>query len=295
MNDSLEFHIQHHPIVPYIRMAGYAVREPWYIPERKLLDYLLVYVQEGQCLFTVEGRPYELSGGDICLIQPNQTLTLRGISRTITPFVHMDIFYNSNREQSFPTKPGQLDLTAYAHLLQNRLNDFSDIDIPVIIQVQHPQQFKDLFLKMIGFWLSGNPYSAFEAQTIGSDLILSIIKAYCDTSSSAAPKPQDLNWISSYFSFHLSERISVGEMAKRANLSISRFSKLFLKNFGVSPYQYLLQLRLKHAMELLHTSNLKLHQIADYCGFANEQHMSKAFRKAFGVSPGSARMQHGVK
>lgn len=288
---SFDRYIQQYPIVPYVRMAGYAVRDPWYIPERKLLDYLLVYVQDGQCLFEVDGKPYPLSGGDICFIQPNQRLTLRGVSKTITPFAHMDIFYNPRREQSFPTKAGQTDLAAYAHVLQPRLNDFPEVDIPVVIQPQHPEQFKDQFLKLIGRWLSGShsPYNALEMQTIGNELMLSILQTYYKTKPPVHSAPQDFNWITSYFSFHLSESISVRDMAKRANLSVSRFSKLFHKTFGVSPYQYLLRLRLKHAEELLQTSDLRLHQIAEYCGFANQHHLSKVYRQKFGVSPGSVR------
>jgi len=286
---SLDRYIDHHPIVPYIRLAGYAVRNPWYVPERKLLDYLLVYIQEGQCLFEVDGIPYAVSSGEVCLIQPNVLLTLRGISNTITPFAHLDLFYNPDREQSFPTKPGQLDLSAYSHLLQPKLNDFTDMNIPVIIHPKSPQQFKGLLLKMIGHWLSDNPYSMYEAQTAANELFWEIIKVYGETNAPIHSAPQELNWITSYFSFHLSDSITVQDMAKRANLSTSRFSKLFRKNFGMPPYQYLLHLRLKHAEELLLTSHLKLYQIADYCGFANEQHFSKAYRQKFGISPGSVR------
>ncbi|NOU88757.1 AraC family transcriptional regulator [Paenibacillus sp. LMG 31460] len=44
-----------------------------------------------------------------------------------------------------------------------------------------------------------------------------------------------MNWITSYFYNHLSESLSLDEMAKRARLSSSRFSALFKEKFGVSP------------------------------------------------------------
>ncbi|RAP74099.1 helix-turn-helix domain-containing protein [Paenibacillus montanisoli] len=291
MSDTFDHYVQSHPIVPYIRLADYAVREPWFIPERRILDYLLVYIQEGQCLFEVDKVPYHLGAGELCLIQPNSVLALRGLTKTLTPFVHMDIFYNAQRELSFSTLPGQLDLSAYDHLLQPGLNDFTDLNLPVVIKPRHAVPFIDQFMKMIGLCLSGQPYSALEVQSIATELVLSLVRQYGQSKPSASPAPQDLNWITSYFSFHLSENISVHDMARRANLSTSRFSKLFLKTFGVSPYQHLLQLRLKHANELLRGGSLKLHQIAEYCGFANEQHFSKAYKKAFGISPGSARKQ----
>ena len=45
------------PIVPFIREGDFAVRAPWSVAARRLLDYLLVYIQEGECLFQVDGAP----------------------------------------------------------------------------------------------------------------------------------------------------------------------------------------------------------------------------------------------
>jgi hypothetical protein len=56
------------PVVPYIREADFAIRKPWYTPPRRLLDYLLLLVQEGQCLVEVEGEEPLLTAGDTCLI-----------------------------------------------------------------------------------------------------------------------------------------------------------------------------------------------------------------------------------
>src|SRR5690554_4257097 len=113
------------PITPYIREAGYDKRGPWYIPKRKLLDYLLVYVEEGECLFQVGDREYSFSKGEFCLVQPNEVVVLSGTTQTITPFVHLDLFYNPEREASFPTKPGQMDISGFSHLIQPRLNDIN--------------------------------------------------------------------------------------------------------------------------------------------------------------------------
>ncbi|MBE3558106.1 MAG: helix-turn-helix domain-containing protein [Ktedonobacteraceae bacterium] len=92
-----------------------------------------------------------------------------------------------------------------------------------------------------------------------------------------------------YLSFHLAEPISIAEMAHYAHLSPSHFSRLFRQQFGLSPYQYFLHLRLQHAQSLLQQTRLSLAQIADYCGFADMHHFSKVFRKHVGCSPGRYR------
>ncbi|MFY0758943.1 AraC family transcriptional regulator [Metabacillus dongyingensis] len=257
--------------------------------ERRLLDYLLVYIQEGKCVFNVEGKDYFLSEGDFCLVQPNELVTLKGTTKTITPFAHMDFFYNQNRELSFPTKAGQTNLSEFQHLMQPKLNEFPEVTIPVHFQPEQPIQFRDTFLKMIGHWQTCDTLGLIEAQNLGSELIYSIMKKYGNYTPPSHIGPEDFNWITSYFSFHLSENITIKDMAKRARLSPSRFSTLFREHFGKSPYQYLLQLRIEHAEELLLNSPLKLHQIAEYCGFADAQHFSKSFKKMTSKTPGSYR------
>jgi hypothetical protein len=45
-----------------------------------------------------------LGSGDFCLVQPNTLHSLRGQTATITPYVHLDIFYNPRRQAGFPTR-----------------------------------------------------------------------------------------------------------------------------------------------------------------------------------------------
>ena len=141
------------PIVPFIRQAEFAVRKPWPAsPARRLLDYLIKYVQEGDCVVCVSGVEYHLSSGDFCLVQPNEIVTLSGTTNTITPYAHLDFFYNPLREESFPTPPGQVDIAAFRHLLQPRLNDCDGIYIPVKFVPSQPARFREALLKMVGAW-----------------------------------------------------------------------------------------------------------------------------------------------
>jgi len=277
------------PIVPYIRECNFAVRKPWIMPERRLLDYLLVFIQEGQCRFTVDEVEYRFQRGEFCFIQPGSLNRLEGLTNTITPFAHMDIFYHPDREQSFPTKAGQTDLTPYLHLLQPRLNDVFGIDVPVRLQPRNPAKFRDTFLQMVECWQYRDPLMQLKAQHAATELLVAILEEHRTDIRQLRPSAQSFHWISSYFSFHLSEPLSVEAMARRANLSPSRFSALFKQRFGMAPYQYLLEMRVSHARELLETTELSQEEIAAYCGFADIHHFSKTFKKKTGKPPGAFR------
>lgn len=289
MLTTLDELIARQPVVPYIRNSDYAVRKPWHMPIRRLLDYLLIYVQEGSCLIHVDGVDYMFESGSFCLIQPNSVHTLQGTTNTITPYAHLDLFYNPLREASFPTGAGQLDLTGYRDLMQPVLNDLEGVHVPVRLNPTHPIGFRDTLLRMVQLWLEQETLALLEAQHLATELVLAILKQYAPPSRSSGSSPPTLNWITSFLSFHLNEPLSVEDMARRANLSPSRFSAVFKATFGVPPHQYLLQLRLRHSEELLSTTELTLADIAVYCGFADVHHFSKAFKRARGLWPGEYR------
>ncbi|NBC69831.1 helix-turn-helix domain-containing protein [Paenibacillus sacheonensis] len=283
------------PVAPYIRESDFAVREPWSMAARRLLDYLLVYVQEGDCLFHIDGEPYELHGGDFCLIQPGSLTVLEGKTNTITPFAHLDWFYDAFREERFPTRSGQIDLTPYQHLLQPRLNDLHGIDIPVRLRPKQPIQLRDKLLEMVDSWQRRNPLMQLRAQTLAAEILHTILEDHSeDLKQTEKSAPQPMNWITSFISFRLSEPLSVQEMAARANLSPSRFSAKFKEQFGVAPHRYLLRLRIQHAMELLRDPDLAMEEIAAYCGFADIHHFAKTFKKETEATPGAFRKAAGM-
>lgn len=291
MNLSFLEVIKEKPIVPFIRVSDYAVRQPgWSVPNRRLLDYLLIYIQEGNCQIEIDGSIYEFVEGDFCLIQPGMLCALRGITRTITPFAHFDLFYHPDREQSFATMPGRIDLSEFQHLLQPRLNDLMNITIPVQFKLAQRSVSKESLPKMVGLWQNGDVISQMQANHLLMEIIIAILKQFSDLQQEdKSLKPQSLNWITSYFSYHLSEPLSLQDMAKRARVSPSRFSALFLEKFGVPPYQYLLQLRIQHAQVLLKQEEYTMEEIAQFCGFSDVPHFSKSFKKITKETPGNFR------
>ncbi|NOU65979.1 helix-turn-helix domain-containing protein [Paenibacillus sp. LMG 31461] len=93
-------------------------------------------------------------------------------------------------------------------------------------------------------------------------------------------------------SLGLGEEASVAGIAKELNMSRSQCSKLFSKVYGLSPRQYVSQLKLKQAKELLVTTHLSMNHIADKLGFQSASHFSRQFRRWTGQSPSEFRPKH---
>lgn len=88
-----------------------------------------------------------------------------------------------------------------------------------------------------------------------------------------------------YIHANYTSDIKIPDLAAMEFLSSSRYSVLFNRIMHISPYQYIINLRLKAACEMLRDSNLGVTQIAELLGFQSCFFFSKLFKKHLGISP----------
>lgn len=81
------------------------------------------------------------------------------------------------------------------------------------------------------------------------------------------------------------------ELARRLNLSVSTFRRLFKAHTGFSPAQYAQQIALKRASNLLRNTAWPVGRIADELGFSSVFYFSRLFKQKTGVSPLEYRRQ----
>lgn len=77
----------------------------------------------------------------------------------------------------------------------------------------------------------------------------------------------------------------VSDLADRAGLSRSHFSRAFSNTFGIAPRPYIVSRRVARARTMLTDTDMSATEIAMRCGFANPSHLTTAFRKELGLTP----------
>lgn len=87
----------------------------------------------------------------------------------------------------------------------------------------------------------------------------------------------------------LGRRINLGSLAVLVGMEIRAFTSAFRESFGLSPWQYVLQVRLNEAARLLRDSNMAVTDVGLTVGFATPSHFSTAFTQRFGVPPSRYR------
>ena len=88
----------------------------------------------------------------------------------------------------------------------------------------------------------------------------------------------------------LSEPVRLGDAARAVHLSPERFRRLFLEQTGMRFRPYVLWLRLERALEA-YAAGRSLTEAAQAAGFADSAHLSRTFRRMFGVAPASLAVE----
>ncbi|MDL5155131.1 AraC family transcriptional regulator [Actinomycetospora termitidis] len=92
-----------------------------------------------------------------------------------------------------------------------------------------------------------------------------------------------------YVRSHLDRRLTLDELAGAVGLSKFHFARQFRGSTGTTPHEFVLRRRMERARLLLERTDTPLPEVASSCGFADQSHMNRVFRKRSGTTPGAVR------
>ena len=110
-----------------------------------------------------------------------------------------------------------------------------------------------------------------------------------DDQADHAPPPARLLAVRDWLDAHGCEVVRLTTLARLAGCSPGLTNRLFRQQFGLPPYEYLLQRRLRLAAQRLRESAQSLADIAYEAGFADQSHLQRLFRRAYGTTPQAYR------
>ena len=91
---------------------------------------------------------------------------------------------------------------------------------------------------------------------------------------------------------HLSQKISLKKLASALGSNPTSLHRLFHENFGMSPINYFIKLKIDAAKSLLLTTSLPIKNVAERTGYSNQLYFSAEFHKRVGFSPREFRRKH---
>jgi len=120
-----------------------------------------------------------------------------------------------------------------------------------------------------------------------------VTREFKAASSALGPYPE-LFKVIDFVEKNYSQKVTVADLAKRANLSVRTFERQFKRRFNLSPIAYLKKVRINAACrELIHGSHT-IAQIAQDCGFCDQSYLTKEFARLMRITPQAYRDSHAL-
>ena len=92
-----------------------------------------------------------------------------------------------------------------------------------------------------------------------------------------------------YVDENLDRNISLADLAGVVQLSVFHFLRKFRAEFGCPPHAYVMQRRIEQAKRQLARRDIPLKVVAADCGFSDQSHMTRLFRRLLGTTPAEYR------
>ena len=258
------------------------------VPHRH--DYTQIwYVTRGYCEHYVEGQIYTMSVGDAFLLPPQVTHS------TILQHDSSIICCEFYMESLFPDKP-----TSYSKLQEMTQN----ISFTLLFQQklhstqprfsfspQGQRETEKLLRSMLAEYRQEEPFYEDKLYLLVLELLLNFAREYAmspirEVSEKAYDKYRSM--VSAaivYIDQHYAEAISLEDICRISMVSKTYFCYLFKMLTHKTFIEYLTDLRLERAMELLRQTNQSIIDISQAVGFRDSAHFSRTFKQARGVSP----------
>ena len=226
-------------VLKYIMMRNYEYAKN--IPTHSHDFYEFVYYLEGSGISAYEGTSFEFGPGDYLFINPNVPHSEQHVTRPRVVCL------------AFQAEPFGLTTRHY--------HDDGHI-LPYVQRIAAEYQGKQIY------------YSDMIKSLI-QEIVITLQRQDEPKTASNAHLTPVIDYINAYYMTHL----DIDELARQCGYSPDHFRRLFKKETGANPKEYILNLRLEQAKKLLSSTTDSLQSIATNCGFEYYSQFSLFFKK----------------
>ena len=246
------------------------------------------YVVKGRAEHTINDRTFILSEGDYFLINRNDTHAYRAIGdegMTIINYLFQPRFIDRTLSHA-----GSFREILNDYLLRFGYRKFSD---RVTLQSYHDQDgfVGTLMMKMLSEYREKRPGH----EEILRNCLISILVCLVrnDTGDTEGDRVHVTKFIKEYVADHYMEPVSLSDLSRELNFSLTHVSLTFKNDTRTSFRDYLIRVRMEKACHLLRHTEKTVAEIAELVGYSDPAFFYKAFRKSLGQTPAEYRARDG--
>lgn len=274
-------------MIPYVRVAMHDSPGN-FVFKRVIFDFEIIYIENGVMRLEIEGQKYNCSHGDIIFLRPGIPHTLSCKGNVEQPHIHFDFIADKyshdiivpleNNLETLPEKQKKWIREDYLKI--------NGINIPYVLKLNNSVNIRDTLFQIIDTFTYEYQYSELDLQYLSIKLCTEIFKGYDEqTNQSYILHKEVFDKIHNYIEKHLSEQISIDDLADYVGLSKFYLIRIFKKAFNKSPGKYLSSIKVKKAKYLIQSSRNSIKEIAYDLGFDSVQSFSRWFKNLDGKNP----------
>ena len=233
-------------------------------------DYHILYIAEGRCFVTLNGETTEAPKGSVIVYLPDQP-----------------------QEYSFDPDDGSVSY--YIHFTGSeceRLMQDTSLDKKNIFYIGKSHTLEGLFDMLIGEYKQKLRFCTQRMNGILLEIISVIGRKNTYMISGGSDMNKRFEAVCEHIHNNISEKLTLKELSTKCSLSESRFSHLFTELFGKSPKQYIMNVRMENAKELLLDSDMSVLEVGTAVGIDDQNYFSRIFKKHCGMSPSEFRNEY---
>lgn len=256
----------------YVCFCGYAQCEPLHsFGPAMRSNYLLHYIVDGKGTYRNGEQRYELEAGEGFLIEPNTLVSYQADPED--PWSYLWIGFSGKRAGEYLEDLG----------LNSRLLTF---------RTQEGSRLKHLVLEMMSC-SDGSVTSRYRQQSLLYAFFAVLSENAVDRGRSDPSKENFyMERAVTFIRNRYSSDIRVADIADYLCVDRSYLYKLFKNTLHMSPQEFLTEVRLLRAKELLSKTKLSVEQVALSCGYRDTLVFSKAFKRSTGTAPREYRREN---
>lgn len=239
--------------------------------------YEIYYLVSGKREYAIENKIYNLDKGDLILIPP------RTIHRSSKMFSdsHERLLINFHEDFLKKEDLALCDCFSSTHLT---IPPFKRMYIESLFQKIESEYYlaDDFTNRLLQNYLTellvfinrlGNDHNIFTVKDVTGETIRDAAK---------------------YIQENFNQEIELQEMAQKAYMSEGYFSKKFKQFIGVGFVEYLNNVRISNAVQLLTSTNIPITTVAHQCGYNDSNYFTSVFKKIKGTTPAKYRKQYSI-
>lgn len=242
-----------------VNSFGTVVMDKRFVASQKRVDYYLMYLIEGTLTLILDGEELDFRAGDFAILPP-----------------YYPIKYKKNNDERLVYYLMHFSGTDVERFLCSIGFD----KLPIKYTVGTLKGVTDEFLSLFDYYVKNTPYIQEIVATGLMRILTELSLKSTRTDEVSAPRRAVY-----YVKQHLTDKISVPELAALEGLSESRFYTVFKDKMGLSPIEYINSLRIERACNLLTSTPMSVAEVGENCGFDDNFYFSKIFKKKMGMSP----------